>query len=305
MSSKKLLGPLLVGIGASLWATDALFRFPAASRLDPAFIVFAEHLIALLILTPWVLLRYRRGLFQMSISQWCCAIFAGAAGSALATLFFTASFRYVNPSVAILLQKLQPILVITLASIFLGERPRRGFFGWALIAVAAGFVLSFPDLRFDFLSSAVPGGLDLRSKGVLHSLAAAGIWAVSTIVSKVFIRAIEVDRAIFWRFAFGLLTLWLILFLQTSPVRWSGLWDPVNRTGLAYMAIVPGVIAMLSYYSGMRRTSASVTTLVELIFPVSAVILNAVFLKLPLNSIQVIAGMVLLFSVTRISLNEA
>ena len=40
--------------------------------------------------------------------RWLAVAFCGAGGSALATILFTASFHYVNPSVTILLQKLQP-----------------------------------------------------------------------------------------------------------------------------------------------------------------------------------------------------
>ena len=300
VTSHRAFGPFLVAIAALLWATDALFRFPSANQLDPALLVFIEHAVALAFLAPWVLFRYRRGLFRMSTAAWLCAIFAGAGGSALATLFFTASFRYVNPSVAILLQKLQPILVVALAFIFLGERPRRTFFGWALIAIAAGLILSFPDLKFGFVTH----DLDPRSRGVLYSLAAAGIWALSTIVGKVLTRDAEADRATFWRFAFGLLTLGLILVLQPNPVDVRALLNPSLRANLAYMALVPGLAAMLIYYAGMRRTSAGATTLAELAFPVGAVIINARFLGLPLDPIQVGAGIVLLFAVTRISLTR-
>jgi drug/metabolite transporter (DMT)-like permease len=61
---------------------------------------------------------------------------------------------------------------------------------------------------------------------------------------------------------------------------------------------------MLAYYAGLKRTPASVTTLVELLFPISAVLLNALFLGVKLDLNQLAAGALLLFSVTRISLSR-
>src|SRR5690349_6696754 len=93
-------GPLLVGLAACLWATDALVRYPAINKIDPTFIVFFEHLLGVLILAPWVYLKYQKQLFSLSPGEWASALFCGVGGSALGTLFFTASFLYVNPSVS-------------------------------------------------------------------------------------------------------------------------------------------------------------------------------------------------------------
>ena len=40
------------------------------------------------------------------------------------------------------------------------------------------------------------------------------------------------------------------------------------------MALVPGILALLAYYKGLGSTTASVATLAELCFPVTAVLLN-------------------------------
>jgi hypothetical protein len=43
----------------------------------------------------------------------------GGVGSAIATVAFTESFQFLNPSLVILLQKMQPVVAITLAAIVL------------------------------------------------------------------------------------------------------------------------------------------------------------------------------------------
>lgn len=294
----KVPGPLLVGLGAMLWATDTLFRLPNVSRLDPVFIVFLEHLIALAVLAPFMFYKHGQSLLKLKLFEWVAAALIGAGGSALALIFFTASFRFVNPSVSILLQKLQPILVLILAFIFLKERPGRNFFGWALLAFIAAIVLSFPDLDFDFLDR----GFDVRSRGVSYALAAAGLWAIATVAGKALLNRTTPGVATFWRFAFGLGALTGLLIFSGARAEWSVAWRPEVFQSLIYMSLVPGLLAMVIYYQGLNRSAASVATFMELLFPVAAVAINTYFLNEPLNPTQLVAGSTLLLAVTMISL---
>ena len=122
-SNKSALGPLWVAIGASLWATDTLFRLPIVNQLNPVWIVFIEHLIALSVFIPFIIV-HKKNLFSLSKNEWLAAGLIGIGGSATATVLFTMSFKYVNPSVSILLQKFQPILTVIFAALFL--KARRG-----------------------------------------------------------------------------------------------------------------------------------------------------------------------------------
>ncbi len=287
-----MAGPLLIAFASILWATDALVRFPAAGRLDPTFIVFVEHLLGTAALLPCVWLKRRRGLFALGWRAWIAAFIVGAGGSALATVFFTASFLYLNPTVTILLQKLQPVLVVAIASATLGEKPSRSFLGWAGVALAAAVVLSVPDFNFHFGAA--------RRYGLSYAAASVALWAVSTVAGKYLLRRASADVATFWRFAIGLGTLAAMLGLAGRAVPLFSL-DGRNWLALSYLSLFPGVLAMFVYYAGLGRTSASVTTFVELIFPVAAVAINWVWLGEALNAVQLGAGAVLLFAVTMIS----
>lgn len=295
---RSLLGSFWIAIAASLWATDALFRLPTSERIDPALLVACEHGLALLILWPLAWLRHRSRLTKLSASQWISVAFIGLGASAAATVLFTTSFAYINPSIAILLQKLQPVFVSLLAILFLGERPSRGFYGWATLALAAGVVLNFPDLRFGFLQE-----VDLlRSRGAIYALSAAALWAVATVVGKSLLLSLDFQVATFWRFFFGFagLAAWNLLNGVEIPV--ATLSSIGVARSIAYMALFPGLLAMLFYYRGLQRTPASTVTIVELIFPVAAVALNTTVLGLPLAPMQLGAGAVLLAAVTRIAL---
>ncbi|HTL11102.1 MAG TPA: DMT family transporter [Bdellovibrionota bacterium] len=297
--ASRYLGPFLVAGAAALWATDALFRLPVLQTLSPATVVLAEHTLALAVLLPWAILR-RHTLLDMTFKEWLSALITGAGGSAIATVLFTASFKYVNPSVAILLQKLQPILTVSLAFFFLGDRPKSAFFMWAPMALLSGLVVSFPDLDFRFLFDEV--GSDARSRGVAYALGAAALWAAATVAGKVLLSRISSFRATFWRFWFGWATLLAIQLVGRIETPWHAFEDAALLKSLAYMALGPGLGAVSLYYLGLKRTHASTATFVELIFPVTAVVLNSVFLNLPLLPVQVLAGSLLLLSVTQISL---
>ncbi len=291
-------GPVLVGLAALLWATDGLVRYPATGSLDPTLIVFVEHVLAILILGPWIALKYRQQLFSLNLKEWFAAIFCGGAGSALALLFFTASFKYINPSVSVLLQKLQPMMVVVIAYFLLGERPSKKFYIWGGVALVAGIILSCPDLDFKFVRS----GLDLHSLGIRYALGASFIWAASTVSSKVLLKRTPPTLATFWRFFFGLISITLLLSLTHQSLRWEVFRPKGTFFFLAYLSLIPGLWAMLVYYSGLARTPAIVTTFIELLYPILAIVLHTVFLHTPLQTTETIAGVVLLFAVTMLSL---
>jgi len=284
---------------ALLWGTDSLFRFPTGEKLDPTFIVWVEHLVGLAALLPWTWSQDRGGLFKLGYKEWFSAVVAGMGGGAFATVLFTASFHYLNPSVTILLQKLQPVFTVLLAYVFLGERPERKFYPWAAVALAAGFVLSFPDLSISFLFEAG----NLHAKGVIYALTAAVLWSFSTVAGKRLLTGgASAGVATFWRYSFGLITLSAILIFAAIPFPPTAtLITKPMLIALAYLSFATGIIPMLAYYAGLARTKANVATFVELVYPVSAVVLNTIFLNSPLSQTQMIAGGVLLVAVTMIS----
>src|SRR5216684_3595659 len=108
-------GPWFVTLAAMLWATEAPFRKLLALRLPSIAIVFMEHLLIAVCVLPLLLPRVAE-LKQLGRKDWLSILFVGFGGSALATVLFTQSFHYVSPTVAILLQKLQPLIAIALAT---------------------------------------------------------------------------------------------------------------------------------------------------------------------------------------------
>jgi len=293
-----MLNAIFVVLGAALWATDTIFRHPMTQQISALSIVFLEHCFALLIAAIGVFLFNKKKL-KLDPLPLAGAAAVGVFGSALATVFFTLSFRYVNPSVSILLQKTQPILVILFSWVFLGEKLSFRFFIWAIVALVAAFFLSFPHglQSVDFQ--------DHNITGIFFALAASFFWAVSTVIGKETLKKMSGSHLTLWRFFFGFIALWSILyFIPQSKIEIPLVTaDSSIMLSIFFMALVPGYLGVTLYYRGLTRLKASVATLLELAFPLCAVFVNSRFLNLPISNIQLASGALLLFSISRIAKN--
>lgn len=299
-ATRRNFGPLLVFLGAMLWATDAPFRVALLSHLPPSFIVLAEHAVNVLLLLPLVMLKWSsfRGLTRR---EWLTLGAIAIGGSAIATFAFTQAFAFVNPSVAILLQKLQPFIAISLAGMVLGERMRKTFWIWAILAVAGAYVISFPDLV-----PRVYEGEEFNPNliGVSLALLAAVLWGASTVLGKYALKRVDFTAVTCVRFiiAFVFLLLWNMWSGDAAVVTTLTARDVLF---LVIIAIVSGSFSLLLYYRGLKTTSASVATIAELGFPLAAVLVNAVFLHESLRAAQIIGMAILLLSVLQLkTVNE-
>lgn len=307
------MSAFLIAVAAILWATDTPFRLPAVQALNPIQVVLFEHGIGLIALIIWAILKKRKEVIRLNKTDWLGAILVGGGGSAVATVLFSASFHFINPSLTILLQKLQPVLVIFLAHLFLNEKPKKEFLVWSVIALLAATVLSFPDLNFTFLKQ----GVDFHSRGILYALGAAFLWAIATISGKYLLGKNSPGTVTFWRYSFGFLTLIGMSLLNhggnqaesANFFTWTSITSLTTTTlpvlrALLYISFFPGLISMAAYYTGLLKTPASTATLIELLYPVTAVLINTLILQVPLNLVQLAAGTVLLLAVLRISLSN-
>jgi drug/metabolite transporter (DMT)-like permease len=287
------IGVWLVFIAALLWTLDAPFRKFLTEGLSSATIVFMEHiLIGGLVLL--FLFKYLPELKNLSWKEWLAVGFIAIGGSALATIFFTQSFRYVNPSVAILLQKVQPFVAIAFAALFLKERLTKRFWVWAILAIFGAYLLTFPEFKITGLSFA--GG----SLGVMFALLAAVLWGGSTVFGRYVLRKISFQAMTAVRF------LTALLFLFFVQLYYGALGEVASATGKDWLfvliiAVIVGFISLFIYYKGLTNTKASIATLAELAFPFSAVLVNWIFLDATLVVGQIAGGVVLLIAIVGLS----
>ena len=286
-------GPWLVALAALLWAIDAPFRKYLTADLSSTTIVFMEHLFigAIVLLGMW---RYLKELKRLSWRDWLAVAFIGFGGSALATIFFTQSFHYLNPSVAILLQKIQPLFAILLAVVVLREKLSKRFWLWAIVAIAGAYIVSFPELS--------PGSLGISggALGVFLALAAAFFWGGSTVFGRYLLKDLTFQAMTAVRFLSALFFL-LLIEIYYGRVAEVGLASGRDWLYVFIIAVVAGFISLFIYYRGLKFTSASIATLAELTFPFAAVIINWIFLDATLSWLQIVGGAVLVFAITKLS----
>lgn len=287
--NKKFWAPILVFISAMLWATDAPFRTKVSADLPSIFIVLIEHLFSLLILIPFLIPALPK-LRTLNKRGWLSLLVIGVGSSALALIFFTEAFRLLNPSAAIILQKLQPFIAIVLAYGLLKEHPKKTFWIYALVAIAGAYLISFPSLVPQVYTGET---WNLHFLGVLCALGAAVLWAAGTVFGRIALHDFNFKETTALRFliAFIFLLGWNI---NSGSLGLVTTLSGINWIYLFIMSMVSGAFGLLLYYRGLRDTPASVATIAELGFVAAALLINFIFLDVSLTKVQILGLTVLL-----------
>src|SRR3989339_467624 len=224
MNTKLLFAPLLIIFAAFLWALDGVVLRPILYTLPVSLVVLTEHGLAFILMLPF-LLKAIPELKKLEKGDWLAFFWVALFGGVLGTMLITKALFYVNfvnLSVIILIQKLQPIFALILARIFLKEKMPKIFFFWATLAVVATYFVAFAKFFPTF---------DDNSKNLLAvicSLGAAFAWGSSTVFSK---RALQnVNYKIGTYLRFGLTTALMLVIVtfsgnwgnysQVSPIQW-------------------------------------------------------------------------------------
>ena len=269
------VGVVAVAVAAGLWGTDALLRKPLADSTQAATIVFGEHLVLVAVMLP-VIVTALPALWRAGPRYIAAAVVIGAGSSALATILFTEAFVRGDPVTPVVLQKVQPLVVVLLAAAILGERPRPRF-GLFLLAGLAGAWLMRP------VSS--PFEVSLHGmEPVLLALGAACLWALGTVLGRFLALRLAFQQVTAVRFAFGLPASFVAVLVLGAPFTAS--WR--DLAFIALLALVTGLVALLLYYWGLKRTPASVAAIAELTFPVVAISVGYLFLDTALTASQLV-----------------
>ncbi|HPE59640.1 MAG: DMT family transporter [Thiothrix sp.] len=268
-----MFGIFSIFLASSLWALDTLIRYPLMQAGVPALqIVLFEHVF--LVLAMLLYLR-RHGGWVLPLQGNRLNIFmVGGFGSAIGTLAFTAAFAYHNPTVVILLQKLQPLVAIFAARWILGERWSRDFGGLALLGITGALIMMGPDLLALTRVETWHGYGDAASAWIGYGLIflAVTAWGLATVFGKRLLNnGYSNARTLLARFGAALLTLTLLaLLLEPTALAVP----PVHLGSIALLALLAGILGMSAYYYGLKQVPAHIATLAELFFPVAALAVN-------------------------------
>ncbi len=288
-------GSLAVVLAAFLWSLDGLLRRQLYS-LPPMVVVFWEHVLGLLLLIP-VLMFLRRSWRTLTRKQWTAILLVALFSGALGTYFYTSALgkiQYIPFSVVVLLQQLQPVFAISAAALVLREPITKRFAGLAVIGLIAAYFVSFPELRVN-LSTGQGTAL-----AALLAVGAAACWGASTAFSKYSLRGTSFVQITAARF--GLTPLFALLFL--AAFGQTGSLTALTATQWWYVLAITcstGLVALAIYYFGLQRILASRSTLLELTWPVSAVVIGYLFLGDRLTWTQLVGSLVLIVTMVQVA----
>jgi len=280
-----IIAALTIMFAAFLWAFDGVVLTPWVVDLGlsdiPTF-VFMLHATTSVFLSYFLFRKYQE-LKNLNKQDWLAFFLTGLFGGAIGTMAIIAAIVKVyseglNISVVLLLQKLQPIFAIFLAILWLKERPKKTFYLWVMVALIGSYFLTFglDQPNFNATGMFVPA---------LLSLLAAFSFGSSTVFSKKAITKVSHGLGTALRFIIttgimviiiAIITLLNNFDVQTAYEGIKGFqvinWNLIGA--FVVIALTTGGTAIFIYYWGLKRVTASRSTIYELIFPVSAIVLE-------------------------------
>jgi drug/metabolite transporter (DMT)-like permease len=218
-------------------------------------------------------------------------------GGALGTLCIVKSLFLVNfnhLSAIVLLQKLQPVFAIILAAVFLKEKMKSSFALWAALAIGAGYFLTF-----GWNLPQIDGGQNMVY-AALFALLAAFSFGASTVFSKYSLNSFSFSSATFFRYGFTTIIMLLYMLITWQWTQFQ-IVTPQNWLIILLICTTTGGGAIFLYYYGLRKINAMTSTILELFFPISAVVFDYLFNGKILSPTQWIAALVMLFCIFKTS----
>lgn len=288
-------GPLFIVIAALFWSFDGILRRSLYS-LPSTVVVFYEHLLGAIILLP-MFIKFRSDLKKMTRKEWIAIILVSLFSGALGTIFYTSALgmvNYIQFSVVVLLQQLQPVWAILAARILLKEKLSKEFLPYAILGILAAYLITFKDLRINFVS-----GKETIIAAIL-ALSAGFVWAVSTSFSKIVLNKISFWTATSLRFWFAPIFALIFVFGQNNQQSLVALTSTQWLT-LLTITFSTGMVALVIYYFGLRKTPARVSAICELAWPASAIFIDYFLYKQTFTITQIIGVLILFISMKNVS----
>lgn len=294
---KKLLGfgPIFIILAAFLWSLDGLLR-RSLYVLPPTIIVFYEHLIGFLLLVPF-LIPHIKTVASIKPKVWGAFVWITLLSSILGTLFYTAALGKVNFiqfSVVVLLQQLQPLFVVFFAWLILKEKPKGNYPLLFILALIGAYMVSFPNLIVNLQKNSG------EVIAVLLAVGAAFSWGSSTAFSRYALLRVPSILATGLRFGLasvlGLGFVYLLGNQQSLTALNSNQW-----LTLLAIALSTGMVALAIYYYGLKNTPAHISAICELTWPLSAVVIDYVYFHKTLTITQIAGALLLTFTIYNVS----
>jgi drug/metabolite transporter (DMT)-like permease len=296
-----ILGALAIMLAAFLWSLDGVFIRPKFYVLPAPLVVFIEHALGFLVLSPFIFLSWSK-IKLLKGKEWAAigwvSFFGGALGTIMITkAFFAAMDGEVTFATVVILQKLQPVFALIIARLILGERLKKSFYVWASVAIVAAYFLAFGKTGLNL------GEINLLHNAAFYAAIAAFAFGSSTVFGKRIVNHLDFKSTAALRF--GVTSLLVLVYaLLTGDLFKISVVTPMHWEYLAVIVFTSGAMAMFIYYYGLKRVTASASTILELFWPFSAIILDYFINHNVLSPIQIVASIVLVIAFLKIVVGE-
>ena len=293
-------GAMAICVAAILWGLDGIVLTPQLYRQDITLVVFVLHALPFILMNFLFFREYRhlRNFTSGDVLMFfLLSLFGGAIGTlAIVKALFLVNFKALT--VVVLLQKLQPVFAITLAALLLKERMKPNFALWSVLAIVAGYFLTFGLHTPDFTSN------NNTALAAAYSLLAALSFGSSTVFSKIVLQKYSFFTATFFRYGITTFIMLLIVLVTGSLGSISGV-SSFEWLIFLLIGFTTGSGAIFLYYFGLTRIRAMLATICELCFPLSAILFDYLFNHKVLSTIQWISALMMIFAILKLSLEKA
>lgn len=260
-----------------IWSVNAIVNKLSASAIEPAAISFYRWLLALLVMTPFVLPGVIRQ-WQTIRPHLLRLMVLGLLGMALYQSLAYYAAHSVSALFMGIIAALIPLLTVLLSVVILRIAPTVG--------ILAGSLISFCGLIW--LVSA--GNLDQLlhhgiGAGEAMMLAASASYALYGVMTKRWSIPLPVWQSLYVQIAFGVLLL-LPGFLMTPDVALT----PRNLPLVAFAGLFASILAPWLWIHGVQKLGASITSIFMNLTPVFTALIAVLFLHEHLHSYHWIGG---------------
>ena len=288
---KKYLPHLSIIFAALLWSLDAFLRQSLYS-LSPLLIITIEHGVGSLLFIP-IIIKYWNKIKTLKQAGWISILWVSLFGGICGTYFYTKALGYVgyiDLSIVVLLQKFQPLFAVSLAAIILKEKLSSRYLILALFAMIGGYLVTFGN-------KPISGWDNNNIIAALFALLAAFCWGSSTVLGKHALTYLPFSLVTALRLIITTITGIIIIIFSD----WSTIYSYISYNQWKILLLIvfsTGTVALFVYYYGLNKLPASYTTLFELFWPLSAVVIDWLVRGKPLSFSQLLGAVILLTSMT-------
>ena len=253
---RKILPPLAVVFAALLWSVDGFLRQELYS-ISSFLVVTLEHAFGALLFLPFLIKTWPE-IKKLGQRGWISVLWISICGGILGTYFYTKALSYVDYidlSVVVLLQKLQPIFAISLAAIILKEKLTQRFIGLALLAMLGAYLVTFG-------TTSIADWDDKTLIAALLATLAAFSWGSSTVLGKHALNRLPFTAVTALRLSLTAVFA-LIIFTVTSDGFGTLELTTHQWRNLVIIVMSTGAVALFIYYFGLKHMQASHATVYE------------------------------------------